>query len=109
VQEERGYFAAIDPAITPELRQEGLARELISRVQRMRRDAGLAVSDRIRLWIGGDPAAIEAAETHRAWIAGEVLATDVTFGGTEGKVNMLARQRVDLDGIRVDLALTKDE
>jgi isoleucyl-tRNA synthetase len=109
VQEERGYFAAIDPAVSPELRQEGLARELISRVQRMRRDAGLAVSDRIRLLIGGDVTAVEAAGTHRAWIASEVLATDVVLGAQEGEGNMLARQRVDLDGIRVDLALTKDE
>jgi isoleucyl-tRNA synthetase len=108
VQEERGYFAAIDPAITPELRLEGVAREIISRVQRMRKDAGLAVSDRIRLVIGGDAVALEAATTHRGWIAGEVLATEVVLGG-ESEGNMLARQRVDLDGIRVDLALTKDE
>ncbi|MDB4899634.1 MAG: Isoleucyl-tRNA synthetase, partial [Gemmatimonadetes bacterium] len=64
VQEEHGFFAAIDPAITPALRQEGVARELISRVQRMRRDAGLAVSDRIRLYVDGDPAIREAAESH---------------------------------------------
>jgi isoleucyl-tRNA synthetase len=108
VQEEHGYFAAIDPAITPELRLEGVAREIISRVQRMRKDAGLAVSDRIRLVIGGDAVALEAATTHRGWIAGEVLATEVVLGG-ESEGNMLARQRVDLDGIRVDLALTKDE
>jgi len=108
VQEEHGYFAAIDPAITPELRGEGVARELISRVQRMRKEAGLAVSDRIRLTIGGDPTVLEAAATHREWLASEVLATDVTIGGEEAN-NMLARQRVDLDGIRADLALTKDE
>ena len=41
VQEEDGFFAAIDPTVTPELRREGMARELISRVQRMRKDAGL--------------------------------------------------------------------
>jgi isoleucyl-tRNA synthetase len=108
VQEEHGYFAAIDPAIGPELRQEGVARELISRVQRMRKDAGLAVSDRIRLSIGGDPAVLEAATTHRDWIAGEVLATEVVIGG-ESEGTMLAMLRVDLDGIRADLALTKDE
>jgi isoleucyl-tRNA synthetase len=110
VQEEHGFFAAIDPAVTPELRQEGMARELISRVQRMRKDAGLAVSDRIRLVIGGDAAAVEAAATHREWIASEVLATEVVLDGApEGEGTMLARQRVDLDGIRADLALTKDE
>jgi len=108
VQEEHGYFAAIDPAVTSELRQEGMARELISRVQRMRRDAGLAVSDRIRLGIDGDAAVLEAATIHREWIAGEVLATDVVLGG-EPEGNILARLRVDLDGVRATLALTKDE
>jgi isoleucyl-tRNA synthetase len=108
VQEEHGFFAAIDPAISPELRQEGTARELISRVQRMRKDAGLAVSDRIRLAIGGDPAVLEAATRHRDWIAGEVLATEVVIGG-EREGNMLAALRVDLDGIQADVALTKDE
>jgi isoleucyl-tRNA synthetase len=108
VQEEHGFFAAIDPAISSELRQEGMARELISRVQRMRKDAGLAVSDRIRLAIGGDPAVLEAATTHREWIAGEVLATEVVIGG-EPEGNMLAARRLDLDGIQADVALTKDE
>jgi isoleucyl-tRNA synthetase len=108
VEEEHGSFAAIDPTVTPELRREGMARELISRVQRMRRDAGLAVSDRIRLAIGGDPDVVDAAAVHRAWIAAEVLATEIVLGGdVEG--NTLARQRLDLDGIRVDLALTRDE
>jgi isoleucyl-tRNA synthetase len=108
VQEEHGFFAAIDPHVTPALRREGVARELISRVQRMRRDAGLAVSDRIRLAIGGDAAVVEAATEHRDWIAGEVLATGVVLGG-DVQGNTQARQQVDLDGIRADLALTKDE
>ena len=41
--------AALDPTVTPELRAEGLAREMVSRVQRLRKEAGLAVSDRIGL------------------------------------------------------------
>ena len=110
VEEERGFFAAIDPALTPELEREGLAREIISRVQRMRKEAGLAVSDRIRLWVGGDDAVIAAAKEHRDWIADEVLATGSTIGSAGPMTqNMLARQSVDLDGIHADLALTKDE
>ena len=110
VEEERGFFAAIDPALTPELEREGLAREMISRVQRMRKDAGLAVSDRIQLWIDGDAAVLEAAREHRDWIADEVLATEIAFGEAgRFNENMLARQSVDLDGIHADLALTKDE
>ena len=110
VQEERGFFAAIDPTITPELKREGMARELISRVQRMRKDAGLAVSDRIRLTIAGVPQVLEAAREHREWIADEVLATHLEIGDeVQDTEHMLARQPVDLDGIHADLALTKDE
>jgi isoleucyl-tRNA synthetase len=108
VQEEHGFFAALDVTVTPELRLEGVAREVISRVQRMRRDAGLAVSDRIHLHVSGDALVLEAAEAHRGWIADEVLATELTIGG-EPQDHMLARQTVDLDGIHADLALTRDE
>jgi isoleucyl-tRNA synthetase len=108
VHEQHGFFAAIDPTITPELRREGVARELISRVQRMRKEAGLAVSDRIRLSLLADVPVLEAVEEHRAWIAEEVLATELVIGG-ELHAKTLARQSVDLDGTRADLALTKDE
>jgi isoleucyl-tRNA synthetase len=110
VQEQHGFFAAIDPEITPALRAEGVAREVISRVQRMRKEAGLAVSDRIRLWISGDASVRDAAETHRAWIMDEVLATALVIGEERQNVgHPLATQVVDLDGIHADLALTKDE
>ncbi len=110
VEEEHGFFAALDVAITPELRLEGVARELISRVQRMRKETGLAVSDRIRLWISGDERLQDAATAHRGWIADEVLATHVAIGGAGSESEqMLARQPVDLDGIHGDLALTRDE
>ena len=110
VEEVHGFFAAIDPVLTPALVREGLAREIISRVQRMRKEAGLAVSDRIRLWLGGDVAVLEAMREHRDWIADEVLAAECTVGDVaQGPNHMLARQTVDLDGIHADLALTKDD
>ena len=110
VEEFGGLFAAIDPAISPELKREGVARELISRVQRMRKDADLAVNDRILVRIGGDGQVVDAAVEHREWIADEVLATRIYVGDEAPEiVQMLARQRVDLDGIHADLALTKDE
>ena len=110
VEEEHGFFAAIDPVISPQLKREGVARELISRVQRMRKEAGLSVSDRIRLWIGGDAVVVEAAQEHRDRIADDVLATHVAVGEERQQAQqMLARQLVDLDGIHADLALTKDE
>jgi len=74
-------FAAIDPTITDVLRSEGLAREVISRVQRMRKDSGFDVSDRIVLGVAGDPTLEAAVTAHKDWIATEVLAVEVTIGG----------------------------
>ena len=77
VEEDGGFFAAIDPTVTPELRMEGYARELISRVQRMRKEAGLAVSDRIVLAVEGTPDMRAVIESHGDWIAAEVLAAEL--------------------------------
>jgi isoleucyl-tRNA synthetase len=67
----------LDVAITAALEIEGRARDLVRAVQNARRDAGLAVTDRIRLTIGGDDATRKAVDTHRDLIAGETLASEV--------------------------------
>lgn len=110
VKEGAGYFAALDPAVTPELRREGVARELVSRVQKLRRDSGLQVSDRIVLHLWGNPEVEEAARAFRAWIADEVLATDVRVGAGEDAEtgSHHATQSVDLDGLAVNVALTRE-
>ena len=101
------YLVAIDKTVTPELRTEGLARELISRVQRMRKETGLAVSDRIRLWVWGSAEVEEAVRSFRDRIADEVLATEIVTGaGPSGEHH--ATQTVDLDGLAVSVALTRE-
>ncbi len=106
VQDAGGFFAAIDPEITPELRREGLARELLSRVQRMRKESGLAVSDRISVVVGGDPAVVEAVREHHGWIADEVLATELVVDddGRHGRPDMTT---IDLDGIEARVSITR--
>jgi isoleucyl-tRNA synthetase len=64
--------------ITPDLRLEGLAREIVHAVQSARRSAGLRVEERIVLHLDGSGLIREAAEGHRAEIAAETLATAVT-------------------------------
>ena len=71
-----GGFVVLSTAVTPELAAEGLARDVVRAVQQARRAAGLDVSDRIRLRLGGTDAAREAARTHADLVAGETLATD---------------------------------
>jgi isoleucyl-tRNA synthetase len=71
----RGGFVVLDTEVTPELAAEGLARDLVRAVQQARRDAGLDVSDRIALVIGGSDEVCAAATTHRDLITAETLAT----------------------------------
>ena len=70
-------LVALDTAVTPELAAEGIARDVVRIVQQARRDAGLAVSDRIRLTLGADDAVADAVRVHADFVAGETLAVDV--------------------------------
>ncbi len=101
------YVAAVDPALTEALRSEGLARELVSRIQRFRKDAGFAVSDRIHLVVGGVLAVLVAAREHQAWIAGEVLAS--VFVVSDSEVAPPGGVAVDLDGVAAWITLDRDE
>jgi isoleucyl-tRNA synthetase len=67
----------LDVDLTPELEQEGRARDLIRLIQQARRDADLAVTDRIVVTISADPEWADAARAHEALIAAETLAVDV--------------------------------
>jgi len=77
VAADAGETVALDLDITPELRREGLAREIIRLVQDARKADGLEVSDRITLhWQAADPELTAALTEHGQLIAGEVLATE---------------------------------
>ena len=65
---------ALDTRVTAELAAEGTARDVVRIVQQARRDAGLAVSDRIRLTIGADGPVAAAVRTHADFVAAETLA-----------------------------------
>lgn len=116
VQEDGGYGVALDPTISEELRAEGMAREIVSRVQRLRRDAALEVSDRIRLAVAGDAEIEMVARAFATHIAGEVLATQLVVGTDDGSPHgdgvaahsWTAKQEGDVDGRAIRLALSKD-
>jgi isoleucyl-tRNA synthetase len=108
VQQAAGFVTAIDPTVTEALRLEGLAREVISRVQRMRKEAGLAVSDRIRLGVSGEPDVASAVAAHADWIRNEVLATEIRTDPSTFQ-DYPARQELDLDGVVAHIALTRTE
>ena len=80
VQSAGPFVAALDPALDDELRREGLAREILNRVQRLRKEAGYEFTTRVELWIDGSAQVREAAGIHEAFIAAEGLATAVEVG-----------------------------
>lgn len=73
-------LVVLDTAVTPELAAEGTAKDVVRLVQQARRDAGLDVSDRVVLTVDGPASVLDAVRTHQAFVAGEVLATTVTYG-----------------------------
>ncbi len=76
-----GLVVAIDTAIDEPLRREGLAREIVRAVQAKRREAGVAVTDRIELRLGGSDELLVAAREHEHYVAAETLATSVLYVG----------------------------
>ena len=74
---------AIETEITPELRDEGLAREIIRRIQDFRKKAGFDIADRISLVYKATETLQRAIETHRDYIMAEVLAVEMNQGDPE--------------------------
>jgi isoleucyl-tRNA synthetase len=84
---------ALDPELTPELVAEGLAREFVNRVQNLRKEAGLQVTDRIRVRYRTESAAASAAlAAHAGWIRAETLAEVLEPGAS------VAGAATDLNG-----------
>jgi len=104
---EGGLTVALDPTVDDELRREGLARELVNRIQRLRRDAGLEVTDRIRLAVYGPGEIQGAALEHEPFIVGETLAVELEVG-REGDGHLHSRE-VELDGIPATIALERTD
>ncbi|MBE0567228.1 MAG: isoleucine--tRNA ligase [Krumholzibacteria bacterium] len=98
----QGLTVALDTTLTDELRDEGLAREIVNKVQNLRKKSGLEVSDRIRLDITG-PAPVQAAvRAHARHIAGETLADGVAAAG-----DLPYKEAFVIDGHEIAIALDR--
>jgi isoleucyl-tRNA synthetase len=81
VASDGGITVALDVTVTPALAEEGLARELVNRIQNLRKDQNFEVTDRIRVRLQGSPAVETAATTYRDYISAEVLADSLVLDG----------------------------
>ncbi len=80
ISEDEVRGVALDLAISAELRREGLAREVVNRVQKMRKDAGFLVEDTIIARYEGSDEMVEAISEHEEYIKRETLALELVFG-----------------------------
>ena len=94
----------LDCKLNPSLIKEGLAREVVNRIQKSRKYAGLEVSDRILLTLSASPGLVEAISDHREYIQRETLTRRLEFSQTPGQFGF------DIDGeeLTVDLARLDD-
>ena len=76
----------MDTNLTPELVEEGFVRELVSKIQTMRKEAGFEVTDHIQVYQAGNDRIAELLEGHKETIAREVLADQIRTGETDGYV-----------------------
>ncbi|MDR1527467.1 MAG: isoleucine--tRNA ligase [Dysgonamonadaceae bacterium] len=81
------WTVALDITVTGDLRKEGLARELVNRIQNIRKSNGYEITDKIVVTIQPDERINEAVEEYKSYIANQVLATHITVApltnGTE--------------------------
>lgn len=107
IEAEGAFTVALDPTITPELRLEGLARELVNRVQNLRKESGLEVQDRIRLGVFGDGEILDVARAWGRTVADETLAVELETGSLTDFEGYEASREVDLDGVAGTIALAR--
>ena len=104
VASEGKLTVALDITVTEQLRREGTARELINRIQNIRKDSGFEVTDKIRVVIAEDPAVNGAITDYASYIASQTLAVEVrTAERAEGDfIN-----DVDIDDKTVSIGVTR--
>ena len=106
VAEDGGVLVALDTTLTPELKLEGAARDLVRAIQDARKEAGLAISDRIALYLRAEDGAGETvqrlAAEHGATVQGETLATELQLSAAPAGAH---RAEVVLEGGIVEIGI----
>jgi isoleucyl-tRNA synthetase len=90
VATESGITVALDISITDELKQEGIARDLVNRIQNMRKDMGLDVQDKIKISVADtERTVVESIENNKDYICAETQALELKLGGSNAEYREL--------------------
>ena len=101
VSNEGNLTVALEVELNDELRKEGMARELINRIQNLRKESGFEITDRISVVIGSNEQTDDAIEAYGDYIKTQVLATDITIAENDGT-------RVDFDDFSINITINKN-
>ncbi|MGH7567782.1 MAG: isoleucine--tRNA ligase [Gemmatimonadales bacterium] len=101
------YVVALDPALTQDLVQEGLAREVVNRVQRLRKEAGYEYTTRVELSVAGSEDVVTAAAAFLGFIETETLARRTVLGAVLPEPDIT--KDVEIEGRTVTLALRRHD
>ena len=102
VATDRGVTVALDTALTKELVEEGVERELISKIQTMRKEAGFNVTDHINVTVKGSEKVVDIALSKKADIAGDTLADGIAVAEPKGYT-----KEWDINGEKVTIGVEK--
>lgn len=103
---DQAVTIALDTTLTEELLLEGLAREVVNKINTMRREAGFEVTDRVKVNLEATARLQHCYEQFHEYISGEVLAVDVHFGSGEGE-SWDHSQHWDLNGEAATISLKR--
>ena len=81
---DKGITVVMDTKLTPELIEEGFVRELVSKIQTMRKDAGFEVMDRINVYVSGNDKIVALMEKNAEQVKAVVLADNIIAGEAKG-------------------------
>jgi isoleucyl-tRNA synthetase len=104
IEKNNQLSVAVDKKLTPELESEGLSRELVSKIQHLRKQSGFKVTDHILLAISSQPEVVAAFNTYQEYICRETLAVAVETL-EENSANV--RQKVKINGRETEIFLCK--
>ena len=107
VANEGNLTVALDVTVTPELRSEGIARDIINRIQNIRKERDYAITDRIKLaFDSGNAEIAPVLDKFGAYIANQVLASDICAADIAAAAAADVAT-LDIDGLEVRVAITK--
>ncbi|MDE6101318.1 MAG: isoleucine--tRNA ligase, partial [Paramuribaculum sp.] len=105
VSNEGNLTVALDITVTPELRREGIAREIVNRIQNIRKERGYEITDKITLAFAAMPETDEAIREYSSYISKQVLAESLVIKPAEELVDDVRQLNIDDLNLMVSVAL----